>query len=233
MPRLVMDKASSAKEAVKLLDRYNIHSVKYDGEVIELHALIADAEDTFIVEFVNNKMNVIPYEDKKAIMTNFYLTDWNGEVKAKWFDNTDEEIKETGLTNHAEGLERYLILQNGLDNVSSIDSAMDLMKQVKFTKAYDKSMNPFWYSELVGARGLTIYNTKEEYEPVVDIFIRMFEERTRENTSTWQTVHCSCYDIINKEFKVVAQEGSTVHEYSLVTNDKLKDSNCKEEVKTT
>ena len=184
IPRLVMDKASSAKEAIRLLENRDVYSVYYEGEYIELHALICDATDTFIVEFDHNKMVVNSYDNQKAIMTNFYVTDWNGTIAAKWLGNTDEEIKATGLTPHAEGLERYLILQEGLDNVNSIDSAMTLMDKVKFTKAYDKNTNPFWYSELVGARNLTIYNTAEEYAPIVDIFIDMFNNRDRNNPIT-------------------------------------------------
>ena len=222
VPRFVLDKASTAKEALRLLETRDIFGVYYEGEYIELHMLICDAEDTFIVEFDHNKMVVNSYDNQKAIMTNFYNTGWNGTIASKTLGNTDEEIKATGLTPHAEGLERYLILQDGLDTVNSIDSAMALMDKVKFTKAYDKSMNPFWYSELVGARNLTIYNTKEEYAPVVDIFVDMFNNRDRNHPITWQTVHCSCYDINNKEFKIKVQEGKTVYSYSLDSNLAMK-----------
>lgn len=218
IPRFVLDKASSAKEAVALLNTRDIYSIVYGDEAIETHVLIADAEDTFIVEFIDNKLVAIPYEDKKAIMTNFYLSGWNGEIKAKWLGNTDEEIKTTGLTDHADGLERYLILEDGLDSVTSIDSAIDLMKSVFYTKAYDTTMNPFWYSELTGTLGRTIYSTEEDFAPIVDVWVQMYEHRERENSQTWQTVHCSCYDIANKSFKIIAQEGSTEHEYSLNVN---------------
>ena len=215
IPRLVVDKAGSAKEAIKLLENRNIYSIVYDGTFIELHMLICDKDDTFIVEFVNNEMVVNSYEDQKAIMTNFYVSGWNGEIKAKWLGNTDEEIKETGLTNHADGLERYNILKDGMNSMTSLDTSMKLIKEVLYTKAYDKSMNPFWYSELVGSRGLTIYNTAEEYAPVVDIFVQRYEERDRNNPITWQSVHQSVYDLEKREMWVTVQEGEEIHKYTL------------------
>lgn len=213
--RFVLDNATSAKHAIQLLKDRNIYAVKYDNQLIELHCLIADAEDTFIVEFVNNEMVVLPYTNKKAIMTNFYQSDWNGQIKAKWLGDTDDGIRATGLTDHAEGLERYLILQDKIDDITSIDSAKTVMKDVLFTKAYDLDTDPFWYSELTGARNLTIYNTALEYAPVVTAFIEMYQNRDRNNPVTWQTVHSSAYDIANRILKVSVQEADTVYMYSL------------------
>lgn len=225
IPRYVLDKATSAENAINLLKQRNIFAINYDGQQIELHAMISDINKTYIVEFVNNKMVVLEQDINNSVMTNFYHTDWNGEIKTVALGNTVEETKATGLTPHAEGLERYKILQAGIKSVNSLESGMELMRQVNFTKAYDRSMSPFWYSELVGARGLTIYNTIDEYAPVVDIFIEMFNNRDRNNPNTWQTVHTSCYDLQNKTMIICCQEGTEIHSYSLAVNSLMNKQN--------
>lgn len=221
IPRYVLDNATSAEHAINLLKYRNIYAINYDGQQIELHAMISDINKTYIVEFVNNKMVVLEQDINSAVMTNFYHTDWNGEIKSVALGNTVEDTEATGLTPHAEGLERYLILKGGIESVDSLEGGLELMRQVNFTKAYDKSMLPFWYSELVGALGLTIYSTVAEYEPVVDIFIEMFNNRDRNKPNTWQTVHTSCYDLQNKSMVVCCQEGDEVHSYSLDANNLL------------
>lgn len=149
-------------------------------------------------------------------MTNFYLHNWNGEIKAGYTGDTKEEIDATGLTPHAQGLERYTILSNGLDNVSDLDNAMELINEVIYTKAYKTSTSPFWYSEFTQVRpNVDLYTSEEGFQDLKQSAIQYYENRSRDTGYTWQSVHQDVYDIENKTLKVSVQEDTNVYSYSL------------------
>ena len=68
MVRYVLDHARSAGHAVSLLEQANI--VGGFGNY-GLHWMIADANDTYIVEVINGQLSVS--KNKFSYMTNFYL----------------------------------------------------------------------------------------------------------------------------------------------------------------
>ncbi|MDF0479226.1 linear amide C-N hydrolase [Vagococcus sp. PNs007] len=69
--RLILDKAASVDEAVKLLKNYDMH----DSANACYHYQITDATGkSVIVEYINNKMSVLEPEDNYFGATNFYLT---------------------------------------------------------------------------------------------------------------------------------------------------------------
>ena len=89
--RYILDRAKTAKEAVELLENRNLlGSFGHLG----LHYMIADAKETYIVEFVDNKMQYVVSEPvcDTNVMTNLYST-----LLPKY-------------TPHANGIERYAIL---------------------------------------------------------------------------------------------------------------------------
>lgn len=224
IPRIVLDKADTARKAIDLIKSRNVFAIEYYDEVIELHIMIADKNSTYIVEFIDNKVYVMSDQDDefdnipndKAIMTNFYLHNWNGEIKAGYTGDTKEEIDATGLTPHAQGLERYTILSEDLDSVTDLEKALALINKVIYTKAYKTSTSPFWYSEFTQVRpNVDLYTSEEGFQDLKQSAIQYYENRSRDTGYTWQSVHQDVYDIENKTLKVSVQEGTNVYSYSL------------------
>lgn len=185
--RYVLDNATSAEHAVELLKNRNmLGSFGQYG----LHYMISDPKETFIVEFIDNKLVVCRAEAvcNTNIMTNLFST------------------KLPELTPHASGVERYAILQENYDEGSTLEGMAKLMQRVKYTKTYDVTTDPFWYSEYVYG-DLTISTPHEEMmaNPDVKYQIECCKRHERDG-SFWQTVHTSVYDIENKALRIYVQE---------------------------
>lgn len=208
--RYILDKFESAEQAVTYIRDYV--SV-YAPSSIETHFMVADANGTYSIEFINNE--TVIRELNKPYMTNFYLTDVQYE---------DNHIKFDSVTNYGSGLERYNLIADNYNSISDVSSMTSLMDELKYTKSYDKTNPDFWYTEFVGdytSEGLgklTVTSTPEQFEPVVDIAIEKFENRSRFNPDTWQTVHSSVYDMDELKLYVKCQEGTEQHEYTLEVN---------------
>ena len=207
--RTVLDYANSADDAISMLQNFNIYAASGASFSHESHFMIGDANKTYVVEFINNEMKVIT---DKNIMTNFYLYGWDGNTATASYRADDYDAETTTLTPHSNGVERYNILAAGIDDVNSIETMSDLMALVKYTKAYNENQNPFWYSELnedYGEYGnFTINNVAADYDEVKGIMISLFENRSRDDEMTWQTVHSSAYDIEKRIMCITPQENT-------------------------
>lgn len=53
--RFILDNADSAKDAINKLQSKNIWMPNSGGYDLEIHLMVSDGTDTFVVEFVNNK----------------------------------------------------------------------------------------------------------------------------------------------------------------------------------
>lgn len=207
IPRFVLDYASSVDEAVELLRERNIFCADSEAMKQEFHFLIADENKSVVVEFIQNEMVVIDtFVGDKPILTNLYLYGYDGTRES--------------LTPYAMGIERQAILTEGYDAVDDAESMQALMNNVLYTKAYTRETDPFWYSEFCGdwtAAGwgdLTKDTPHEQYDPLVNKYIEIFENRERDG-KTWQTVHESVYDLNSRELTVVPQESGNVHHFRL------------------
>ncbi|MFQ6777962.1 MAG: carcinine hydrolase/isopenicillin-N N-acyltransferase family protein [Alphaproteobacteria bacterium] len=195
--RYVLDYADSVDDAVRLLKERNIYAADIDDVQEEVHFMISDKDKTVVVEFVDNKIQVV---ENANIMTNFYLS--------------------TDLTAHAAGLERYNILRKNYENGANKDGMLNLMKSVWYTNAYDRNTTPFWYSEFShdytsdGYVDLTKDSPTSDYEFIVDKAVSLFDNRARDS-KTWQTVHTSVYDLENKTLTIVPQEGNEKFEFKI------------------
>lgn len=140
--RYVLDHFATAREAVDFLkngvDIYCASSPTFAH--YEFHYMIGDENDTFIVEFINNKCVVIEAEtgvtptdfDKTKAMTNFYLT--GTELKTEGgVTIVDPET----LTNLACGVERYNNAIKEYDNLTGVD------EMIKFMSGYNAEGTPF------------------------------------------------------------------------------------------
>lgn len=237
MPRFILDNAKSAAHAVELLKNRNITSLNKKGEVrdylgvngmgYELHCMIADKNDTYIIELYNDKMSIIPGH----IMTNYYLTE---------------------ATPSGAGWERYQVLYNRKKNpndsgetaidVKSIDDMKKLIQYVQYSPCYDSEYKDIegnncamWPSEFAGCdivdqKGvpskLTFYNAErwcwDHWEDgkvnLKDQLSNVYNEiqtkladpskRTSElgGKVPWISTHAEAYDIEKKELYLVTQE---------------------------
>lgn len=208
--RWILDEAVSADDAInKIKYEYNLIGATREDLNYEYHFMIADSEHTYVVEFVDNAPVIIEsFVDDKPIMTNFYLDGFNIVDGHK-----------QGLTLHANGIERYDILSNGYAEANTQEDMLDLMQLVKYTKTYETTTNPFWYSEYYGiypdGTDLNINSTPEQCAEKVTEKIDEYHNRTRENPVTWQSVHSIVYDIESKNMLVLFQEDTNVHKFVL------------------
>lgn len=204
--RCILDDAASADDAIRLItNEYNVIAPSSDVVNSEMHFMIGDGTKTYVVEFIDNAPVIIDsFVGDKAIMTNFYLYD---------FDGTRDS-----LTPHAMGIERYDILSAGISVVSSAEDMAELMDKVRYTRAYSETESPVWYSEFSGVTerfgDLTKDSTPEEYADILAYVRNLYASRER-NGATWQTVHSSVYDIQNKSMSVIAQESGVEYSFSI------------------
>lgn len=213
--RLILDNADSADAAIRLLSEKNIYCPSVKMFSNEIHLMVADSEKSYCVEFIGNEMKVIDFAEQgiNPVMTNFYLYGFDGNTSTAYYKKDTYDEDTTTLTQHAAGLERYDILnaefeKNDADyNIEDVKSAME---SVWYTKCYDDSKEPIWYSELSdkysNTLDLTIDSDVSEYYPIFNIMKELYEKRDRNTGKTWQTVHTAIYDIANLKMYLTTQE---------------------------
>ncbi|MDO4952428.1 MAG: carcinine hydrolase/isopenicillin-N N-acyltransferase family protein [Synergistaceae bacterium] len=142
LPRYILDHCASAKEAVEEIQKFNVWaSVTEESPQTEYHIMIADAKNTYIVEFRDNKMLVREISDK-PYMTNFNLL--LGEDKMVDFDEKGCVVRSTisnytgseGDRGNGHGVERYDIIAKGYASVNSKDSLRVLLDKASYGKLY-------------------------------------------------------------------------------------------------
>lgn len=163
MVRIVLDKASTVEEAVRLFGNYDMRDLLTDGCTYHYH--IADANgDSAVIEYVNNRMVVVyPEENEENAVdyqcaTNFLLT--------------PGAYDPNGL-----GQDRYEVMMNKLNETKGVlseEEAADLLQDVS---VQDEDMNGYicstlWscvYNNETKSVKLYLYNNFED-ELVFDVF---------------------------------------------------------------
>ncbi len=186
--RYVLDNASSAKEAIELLKESNI-CCPWDwagsiGKGMEYHYLLADENETYVIEIINNELTALKDE---TILTNYY-------------------IGVDGGTENGSGIERHEILNKNRSIATSIAGMSKLMQMVYWTKTNDVNAEYFCYSDHFGEiakDGTTI--TLSNYENYKEDLLesgkndaKLTEEmlKTGQNTNgLWYTLHTCVFDI--------------------------------------
>ena len=203
--RYVLDNAKSAEHAVELLRNRNITALNSKGEMrdyqgvgtlgYELHYMIADKDNTYIVELVNDRMSVIAGD----IMTNFYLS---------------------YMTPSGVGHERYRILYDNYQDVHSVSDMKTLIEQVRYSNAYridlENQDSAYWPTEM-SSQKRPYYETekwsRENWETVKAKFGSYNEIVKNEIRSPkggdgipWISFHAEVYDIENRTLNLCTQE---------------------------
>lgn len=222
LPRYVLDKFATAQEAVDFLQEHV--SVFNHGELssdyhYDIHMMISDINDTFIVEFIDNEIVV---HDDKNIMTNFALTNVVFNADGSVYtpatqDSTHDAVITNNIDPHGSGLERYNILNAAYDNISTEADMIAAMQSVKYTNAYTGTTTATkWYTEGVGeieGVDIEVNSSLEDCEERYQLMQTAYENRDRDTGFTWHTVHSCVYDIANKSVKVIFQEDNNIREF--------------------
>lgn len=147
--RYVLDHATSAANAIYLLEHANIYSVT--GQ--EFHYMISDANESYVCEFVNNNLIVLKGKGKNAAMANFhvthspYVTDYdivypaNTVLEPSDYEGFDIEIEHEKLVSnkyyrYPMGVERYQRVKEDVASVNSRDKMLKNMEKVYYKKMY-------------------------------------------------------------------------------------------------
>lgn len=236
MPRFILDNATSAKQAVELLKNRNITAINSKGEYrdylgvskmgYELHCMIADKNDTYIIELVEDRMSIIAGD----IMTNFYYSN----------------VSPSGA-----GFERHHTLWDYYDEGFTLEGMENLIQRVQYSPCYDPEWNtdeearttttcPMWPTEFAGC-GVTIIPKEEKYEGLdykltfynAEYFCTVFWDKKGEGQDKtikegidaayktirnferapgtgggvpWISTHAEVFDIDNRTLHLVTQE---------------------------
>lgn len=220
--RYILDNADSVDNAIELLHEKNWWAPQSSALNSELHFMIGDATKSCVVEFINNKIEII---ENAPAMTNFYLYNVNfNQDGSVYTPATQTDTKNAIITNNVTpygcGLERYNTIIANLENVEDKQDMIDLMQSLYYTNAYTAEPDEStWYTEMVGVKGLTVISTPEEYAPIFQKTYEQYINRNRNNKETWQTVHMVVYDINELTATIFTQEGTTPYEVNLKDED--------------
>lgn len=209
--RALLDNCGSVAEAKTFIESHDIRPIPttWDG-----HIMIADPNETVIVEFTGEPGNEVKYVvQEQMIMTNFYNHLFDEE-------NFLSDHGNANFPAHSCGMERYRILSDNFNTGNSMQGMWDLLKKVRYTQAYDVNTDPFWCSEYYDVLKIPTFDeypmsywTKDkvlaEEKPAAEV--AAYEEYVRTGRynledGLWFTSHNSTYDIANKTLWVTIRE---------------------------
>lgn len=200
--RYVLDKFSDATTAVEYLRDYV--SIYFPSTLTDMdyetHWIIGDASKCYVLEIEENKVVIT----ENNIMTNFFIDGVSFLEDGTVLTNVDEELPSSiGITSHGSGLERYNLLVSG-----DKSDMRELMNTVLYSKAYDLTESPYWYSEFTG--GDITVDTPADDENLQEIIQKAQEikEGTREGR-LWITTHSCVYDLTEKSLNIVSFENTS------------------------
>lgn len=218
--RYVLDRASSAQEAVDIFTSTNWY-VSDNAHIkgFEMHFFVSDSTETYCLYFKDNTAcahtlgdDSTPYTSVwgHKIMSNFKLNDdiHIGPVKPIWTPYYSDVCTYTGLEKYSAGLERYNAAYEMIYNPNFISDMNDYAKYIRYeTGAYMNSL-PDEYkhaSDLVGVYGLTNESPWADFATGLSTVATSFATHER-NGVFWQTVHTAVYDLVDKSVKIYGQE---------------------------
>lgn len=129
LTRYVLDNASSAKNAIKLLKGVHWYDpINYPDhkKSQSFHWMISDKNDNYIVEFIENELVVIDVKESGKDYLGRIMTNFNNSIYVPGHTET--------MQAHGIGYERWDLLKQHYD--SSEKSMKEIMSSVWFSKSY-------------------------------------------------------------------------------------------------
>lgn len=202
-PRYVLDNFASVKELIdwiktdgKVYSRFN-----EDGTNQEYHFLVADKNNTYVIEFVNNEVQAIDVKDKPYI-TNFHV------YNTKFEENGKVDYK--NVSNYANGIERYNIVAENYCQTSTLSGMQDVLTKCYCSNMSKETTQPVWYSEFMyidySLDINTLLTNKEKYIPVIEQAYKEFKTRDRNKHNTFHTLYSCVYNLNDKSLTLITQE---------------------------
>lgn len=220
--RYILDNYASAKEAVEAIKNdLDIYAPQIETlSNYEIHCMIGDKDENYIVEFIDNEVKVIE-GDRANIMTNFHIYGTNIKGgKVDW----------TSLTKFGSGYERYNLALANYVTLNDLDRMKSFMRDtIRYSNAYtNEEGDDFWYTEFVGNYGtysITIEDCINRIPKFHDYLIpkvkNMYENKNRSEKNVWITCHSTVYDIKNKILWLTTQEGDEANDLGFGFNSDL------------
>lgn len=206
--RYLLDRAESAEHAVTLL--YGVDIVGgFTGYA--LHFMIADADNTFVVEIIDG--DIVVSCNEFFCMTNFYLL--YGPVREEQVAAGTAFRDLPMFTKYPIGAERYCILRDGYPEISDAEGMADLLYRVRGTAMYDPENDPAWYTECCGG-SLTAHAGVRSFETRLKQLTSLYHVRDRrEPKGDWITWHSSVYEFSSRTLHIRSQENKEEFTFSL------------------
>lgn len=223
LPRFILDNFTSASAAVNYIRDYV--SVYFSSSLQDLgyetHLMVGDKNNTYIVEFINNSVVITEHN----IMTNFIINGvtFNNDGTVYTQESSTAQYNPVDTNNislHGAGLERYNIVATATlpDEGHTKDSTRSVLDSLVYTNAYKDSTDPFWCSEYVDKKYNIDLKTpidNSALQTYIAASKEAFNNRSRNNPITWQTVHSSLYDINAQKLYLKSQENNNEYTFNL------------------
>lgn len=233
-PKVVLDYASTAAEGVSVLAHRNIIMPQTESFHFEIHMMISDVNNTYIVEFLNNQMIVISTESELAdttiqelvtdglivtkvtdlhAMTNYHVSiDSTGDFKQYSYDGTE-------YSKYAVGVGRYNTIKRMVEEGKAVE---EIMQAIKYTHLYTDPLDSnFAFIDEIGdeAFGITYPMTqqwqedtelgrmiREQFGAARTVYQESTDKERRDNGTYWQTRHTCIFDLEQSNMKLYTQE---------------------------
>ena len=208
--RYVLDHFTNAAEACQYLADYV--TVYFPQSLLdmgyELHFLIGDETKPYVLECINGRL----VYNVNEIMTNFFADGVDFEAHHGNVYTNEDAVRgdyptSQGITPHGAGLERYNYLHEAGGSITTLADMRNVMNDVLFSKAYNLSTTPFWYSDYVsGSVTVDTFPDNPDMQALIQA-AQEIKEGLREGR-LWMTTHSVIYNLANGEMNIVSFENT-------------------------
>ena len=229
--QFVLDNAESAADAIRKLNGRNIYGGLGGFDYMQL--MIADPNRTLVVEFLGPYMLVLGFDaedTKEALEQEFadvaasgkvlFVNNGQKPIMTNWwhfFDTNTVTVAFTNHQNHANGVERYRVLDQYYDESATFEGMQGLMKRVKFSNAGtlvpdQDEFYPFTDDNVPPRPSWEDFTNDTAIIGWADEFVKqynrqIFVERKRGDFSgNWMTAHSAVIDMERKTLDIVVWE---------------------------
>ena len=217
IPSLILQNCGSATEAKSYIEALNIYCP--DGS--EVHLMIGDGSGVlWLLEFINNGIvwTDMTAADKAPYMTNYYQT-------YATYGSDKKLVDHLHIGEHPNGVHRGDLVAENLSSIASVDSALDFLQTtVKYTNTYIDSTD--WIDEFCsntpefGDLTIAMADTNPSAFSAIIAWARnQYAIRSRDTSTTWQTVFSAVNDINAKKMYVVVQEQGIAYQHMFELDD--------------